>query len=261
MAGLLLDGLGVLTAPGGVQREPESGGQLADLVVVVALVEAQSLRVGLRWGGPPDRNAVDRFSEELVVVPICAIDREAEGDARCVRQQAALGSVLGAVGWIWAGFFPRLAAPLSSRRPSPTTSSRSPSAGRTRGALDARTRGTRPRPPTRRTVGAPRSSCRCPWRSGRSMDSPSGARTESPPWHCGRALAGCGSPAGALAWAAAAAPSCPRGHREFSSGRPLKRGPYRRESLDSGGSASFRPFLSRPKNLTTRPTGIGSNPR
>jgi hypothetical protein len=53
----------------------------------------------------------------LWVISIRAVNREPDGYARAIGEQAAFRSALGAIGWIGAGFFPRPAAPSSSRRP------------------------------------------------------------------------------------------------------------------------------------------------
>ena len=67
-AGLALDRLRFLAAAADVGGERKLLGELADLLVVVAGVEAESLRPLRRRVGPLDRDALERVAGELVVV-------------------------------------------------------------------------------------------------------------------------------------------------------------------------------------------------
>ena len=67
-AGLALDCLRLFMAAADVGGERELLGELADLLVVVGGVEAESLRELRRWLGPLDRDALKRVAGELVVV-------------------------------------------------------------------------------------------------------------------------------------------------------------------------------------------------
>jgi hypothetical protein len=112
-SGLALDRLRLFATRANMRGEPELLRELPDLLVVVALVEAELLRVAPRRFGLLYGNALDGFPGELEVIAVGAIDREAERDAGGVRQDGTLRSLLGAVRRIRAGFFPLRAAPSS----------------------------------------------------------------------------------------------------------------------------------------------------
>lgn len=67
-AGLVLDRLRLVAAATNVRGEAELVGELAYLVVVVAAVEAESLRSPPGRLGPSDRDRFDRGAAELEVV-------------------------------------------------------------------------------------------------------------------------------------------------------------------------------------------------
>jgi hypothetical protein len=81
--GLLLD---LLAACADVRREVVINDQLADLGVVVRLVQADALR--LLWGrfGALDRDRVERALQQLVVITVRAVVVEPDRDPRTLRE-------------------------------------------------------------------------------------------------------------------------------------------------------------------------------
>src|SRR5215212_3432373 len=199
-------GAGFLAAGAQVQGEAELLGQGARLVVVEALVEAEVLRAAARRPGPPDRDGLKGGAHQLMVVAVGPVDHRPEGDAAAVGQHRALDPALAPVRRVGAGFPPRRAGPCPSPRPAPATPNRCRAGRRRPAAPRARTPRT-PRPrPTPGSAGGPRRTSRCPSPGARSTGTPSAARRRSRPPRSGPAPAGCGSPAGAPAAVAAAAP-------------------------------------------------------
>ena len=242
-----------------MKREPESSGERSGFFVVVSLVEAEPLRVSRGWPGPMHRDALDRFGHQQVVISIRAVNREPDGHARAIGEQAAFRSALGAIGWIGAGFFPRPAAPSSSRRPSRATSSRCLLSRRRPRVLDARTRETPRRRAIRESADRRRRTSRSPLHQGHSIDSPYEAQRRSRPLHRDRERAGCGSRAGVPAEAVGALPSSPTTSREAASDL-CSRSTNSWTSTSRPNRAS-RNFLTRSTSkptLRSRPTEIGS---
>src|SRR5262245_20396016 len=177
-AGGALDLYWVNTASTDVPREAELVDDAVDLGVVVALVQAEMLGALACRLLPFDRYAFDRLTRELEVRHVRAGDGEANRNASSIRQHAALGSPLGAVRWMWSGFFPLQAALSTSRHPSTASASSRQQSAR---SLPANTpmlaRKRQPRS-TRRNAGAPMNWNRCPLHSAHSTGSPFAARTE-----------------------------------------------------------------------------------
>ena len=88
-AGLALDRLRLLAAAADVGGEGELGGELVHLGVVVALVQAQPLRLLRRRAGPRDRDRLERRAGELEVVQVRARRRDPERDALTLGEEAA----------------------------------------------------------------------------------------------------------------------------------------------------------------------------
>jgi hypothetical protein len=101
-----LDRSGLLAARTNVRGQAELDCESTNLVVVVTLVEAPPLRSALRWPRPIDENALDRVARHLEVVAVGPVHGDADRNAVRFGQHAALGTTLGSVGWIGAGFFP-----------------------------------------------------------------------------------------------------------------------------------------------------------
>src|SRR6266542_2208679 len=62
---------------------------------------------------PPRTDAGQRLAAELHVVAVGAVDRQAHRDAVGLDQEAALGTLFGAVGGVFPGLFPPRGVPWS----------------------------------------------------------------------------------------------------------------------------------------------------
>jgi hypothetical protein len=82
-ASFLLD---LLAAGADVRREVVVGDDLAGLLVVVCLVQANTLRRLGRWLWPLDRDRVERRLQQLVVVAVGALVVDPDRDARTLRE-------------------------------------------------------------------------------------------------------------------------------------------------------------------------------
>lgn len=243
-----------------MQRETRRDSYGSGFGVVVALVETEPL--GLRAGRPRafHRDAYDGLGHELVVVSVCAVNREPDGNARAIGEEAALGSVLAAIRRIRPGLFPPREGPWSSPRPAKASSSRRPSHRRRPGVPGARTRGRRQRRATREICDTPTSRNKSPSRPMRSTGSRSGARRGLLPWHRGRGPADGDIKVDVTdAWAAVA-PLGPTGHRSGSNfwrsmqlSSATTRQPNRQVCNFSTCSMCYCTFRSRPTEIGSKP--------
>src|SRR5262249_25860624 len=116
-ARLLFDRLCFLATRPNMRGEPKLLQDIAHFLIIVAFVEAHALRLRHRWLRALDDHTVERGPHQFHVMPVGAIDHQPNGDAVPLRQQTALDPAFGAVGGVWAGFFPPREALWSSRRP------------------------------------------------------------------------------------------------------------------------------------------------
>src|SRR6476620_200765 len=115
-----------LAAGADMSPQAELVDQLAHLGIIITLVQAEVLGAFFErllpvllhflW------NALKGGSSEFHVVAVGPVDDQAHGHALRFGQQTALGSTLGAVGWIGPGFFPLPRAPWSLLHPSTSIS-------------------------------------------------------------------------------------------------------------------------------------------
>ena len=112
------DGLGFFAPGADVCCETKHPHQLPRFIVVVALVHTHTLLLSLGRLRAFDRDALDRLLNQLEVVSIGAVDREADRDALGFGEQTSLRPFLCTIRWIGTGFFPLQAAPWSKHRPS-----------------------------------------------------------------------------------------------------------------------------------------------
>ena len=87
VVGLQVD---LLAACTDVRRELVAAEQLADLGVVVRLVQADALRLLRGRFGPLDRDRVERALQQLVVVAVRAVVIEPDRDPRTLREDRTL---------------------------------------------------------------------------------------------------------------------------------------------------------------------------
>jgi hypothetical protein len=171
-----------------VKREARCNSDGAGLGVVLALVKTEPLRMRARGPRTVHRDARDGIGHELVVVAIRTVNREADGNARAIGEEAAFGPVLAAVRRVGPGLFPPRVGPWSSTRPAKASSSRRPSHRRRPEGPGARTRGRRHSRATRQICDTPRRRNRFQLRPRHSTGSRSATRRGSLPWRCGREL-------------------------------------------------------------------------
>lgn len=88
VAGLAFEGFGFFAAANDVCGEAELAGEFAHLVVVVAAVEAEPLRLLGRRLGPLDRDRLDRRTRQLEVVAVRARRPDPDRDALALGEEA-----------------------------------------------------------------------------------------------------------------------------------------------------------------------------
>jgi len=213
---VFLDRTRFLSAASDMRGETELGGEVTHLAVVVALVEAESLRRAARRSWTGDDDALERLTRQLEVVAVCSGYDDGEGDAVGLRQQAAFGAALGPIGRIRARFFFPRAAPSSSRRPSRASPSPRRRIRRSRPGPTPTLVRTHPPRSTRRTSDVPMSWSRYPSPSARSTESRCEARTGSPSSHHDRPPAGCDTREDAASPAESTARSETRARLEYA---------------------------------------------
>jgi len=111
-----------------VGGEAELGGEFVHLGVVVALVEAESLRPLPRRLRPFDRDALQRQAGEFEVVAVGAADREPERDALALAEEAPFRPLLA----LSVGFGPVSAPPSGAFPIAPSIANHSHSTPLTR---------------------------------------------------------------------------------------------------------------------------------
>jgi hypothetical protein len=240
-------------------REGELRHQLPDVVVVIALVQTQTLLLAGFGQVAMDRDAAQRRLDQLLVVAVGPVDGQADREAVGLDQQAALGPEFAPVGGVFARLFPPRAEPWSWPRPAPTSASPVPATGHTPPALAPRVSRRRPPRPIPESGGAPSSWNRCRWPSGRPTGSRCGARRRWHPWPADRARAGCDSRGDAACGAAGAV----RGVATASRGCASRHRPRGRQSLFCAfGKSPREEFLALQLDSCCcrqpLPTGIGS---
>jgi hypothetical protein len=120
-AGLALERLRLLAARADVRGEAELPGELTHLAVVVAAVEAETLRPFGRWLGPLDRDRLDRGAGELEVVQVRTRGRYPERDALGFGEEAPFRPFLA----LSVGFGPVSSPPSGAFPSAPSSASHS----------------------------------------------------------------------------------------------------------------------------------------
>jgi hypothetical protein len=101
-------------------------GRLTNGLGIVAFVGAEMLFLTRQRPRTANRNASERFLNQLLVMHIRAGERHANGNSLAVGQHRSLDAEFASIGRVFPGFFPRPAATWSLPRPDFATASRSP---------------------------------------------------------------------------------------------------------------------------------------
>lgn len=120
-AGLVLDRFRFFAATADVGGEAELPRELAHLVVVVAAVEAESLRPFAGRLGPSDRDRLERRTTELEVVQVRARRRDPERDALTLGEERSFRPFLA----LSVGFGPVSSPPRGALPSAPSIASHS----------------------------------------------------------------------------------------------------------------------------------------
>ena len=176
-AGLPFDGLSLFPSAADVGGETELVHDAAHLSEVVALVQADALRLSQagRWAGY--RQAVHRNPHQFHVVAVGPVHRQTHRNALGFGQQAALDAPLAWVGGVGAGFFPRPGAIWSGRRPCSPNSSPDPSVRHSVPVPPATAPETPQRQPIPESADGRWNRSRCRWRPRLSTGSRCAARS------------------------------------------------------------------------------------
>jgi hypothetical protein len=170
---LAFEGLHLFAPAADISGKAKLAYGLPHVLVVIALIQTQALRVLGGWRGMSHRKAVDRHPHQLHVLAIGPRDCQSNGDAGRLCQHATCDACLAAIGGVGAGVFPRPAGPWSVPHPCSASPSLSPSHHPTTPARPPRTARTRPRPPMLATADARWSPRRGPSYPGPSTGPPS----------------------------------------------------------------------------------------
>ncbi len=175
------DQLRLLTARANMRREPEFRCQITHFVKVIPFVHTQVLRLVQRRPGSFHGDAFDRLPRKLEVVDVCSRHGQSHRNTVRLGEQTSLGAGFGTIRRIWAGLYPRPAAPWSSPRPCSAKTSSTPSVRRTLPIRPATISGTPPPASIPETADAPLNSNKSPWRSTHSIGSRFALQKESRP--------------------------------------------------------------------------------
>ena len=218
---LLFDGQGFFPARANMRCESKFISQSSHLVVIIALVQTESLRIFLGWIGTRYLNVLQRFANHFHIVSISAFHCYANWHARSFGKQTSLGTVFRSVCRIGPGFFPRLTGLYSWLRPSIAKTNSNPLIRRNSAIPAPRIPEIPLHPPILESAGMPKSKNRYPSHPAHSIDNLCEERKEWRPSRHGLAPEDCGLHSDA-AWAEAkVVPFDSRDHREHASHRPL----------------------------------------
>src|SRR5512143_948932 len=180
LAGLARHRLSFHATRANVSREAKLLQDGADLIVVIALVQAQALRLFCRWFRPLDQNALESCPHPFHLVAVRARYPHADRDALSLRQETAFDTLLAALRRIRSGLFPPQGGLYSWRHPYSTMTNRCLATHRTVRHPPARGSQTRPPRPTPGSDRALWTWHRVRVESGRPTDSRYGAHRK---WH------------------------------------------------------------------------------
>jgi hypothetical protein len=137
-------------------RVASSPGCAANGFGVIAFVAAEILFAPATWSGPWNRNAVKSGLDKSLIVHVGTSHSQADGHASPVGQHRSFHPKLTAIRWVFPGFFPRPAAPLSAPRPGSANAKRCPAERRIVATVTSTVGGRYPAPST---LGSSDGSC------------------------------------------------------------------------------------------------------
>src|SRR5512143_128553 len=180
LTGLTGEILGLRTARPNMSRETELLQASSHLIIVVALVQAQALRLVVCRFWPPDHEALESGPHPFHIVAVRPIDHQADRNALSLCQQTALDAALAPVGGVRSCLFPPQGGLWPSPHPYSTMTNRCRATHRNVRRRLARALETRQPPPARKNDHGP-------W-IWRTTESGSGPPTGSPcaarrKWH------------------------------------------------------------------------------
>jgi len=185
--GLSFDRLSFFTTRLDVGRIAELLYQITHRVIVITFIQAHTLWMSSAGLGAFDRNTLQSRLHQLAIMPIGAINRQANRYATGFCQQTALNAFFGPICGIGAGFFPRRAGLLSSRHPWIAKTNRSLSIHHNLPKPFPIASGIRRLVSTLETVSGRCCWNKYPFHSTRSIDNRFAGRKRFRPWPCGRA--------------------------------------------------------------------------
>src|SRR5215813_8321491 len=250
--GLLLEGLGFFPARPDVDSEAKLLQEISDLIIILAFIQAQSLRCLGGRGRPLGGDTFNRLARHFEVIAIRAVDGEPNRHALTVGEEAALGARCPASGGVLAHLLPPQGGLGLWPRPSPATPSQCP-ARRHRPPAPVPTRLQRHPPPSiLGSADEPPCVSRCPWHPRRPIGIPCGARRRWHPLLSDHRPGADDSPKDAAYVGAARARYAPTTHQAYASHRGFSARHQASARLLDG--RRFSPY-----DTIKAPTGIASN--
>jgi len=186
-AGLSFDRLRFLAARLDVGRITELPDQISHRVIIITFVQTHSLWILLVGLGTLDRNTLQRRFHQFAIMPIGAINRQANRYAMGFCQQTPFNSFFGPIRRIGACFFPRPAGLWSWLRPWIAMTSRCLLIHRNLLGSFPTASGILPPGSTLETVSGRCCWNKYPFRLRRSIDSRFAGRKRFRPWPSGPA--------------------------------------------------------------------------
>jgi hypothetical protein len=222
--GVLLQRFGLFPPRSDVCGEPKFGEQAADLVIIIACVQAHPLGRGRGRCRPLDGDTLKSLPHPLEVMPMSPLHRKANGHAAARGEDAALGPDFPAIGRLLADLFPPQGGLWSWRHPSRAMPS--PSLSRPhRPPGDSSTALGRRQPPSTLGRGDGRNyGSRCPSPATHSTGSQGGARRKWPPSPAEPRHGADGPPGGVVCAAGAAARYAPTIRQAYANHGGFSRG-------------------------------------
>src|SRR5215831_5540587 len=215
--GLLLERLSLLPPRTDMGGEPKLGQQRPHLIIVIAFGQTHPLRGVRRGVRPLHGDTLNGGSCHLEIIAIRPVHGQADGHARAVGKDTALGAAFAAIGRVLAHLFPPQGGLWSWPRPSPATPSQCPARRHSPpGLVPIRPRRCPP-PSTLGSGGGQHYGSRAPWRPGHPTGTRCGGRRRWHPWLGDHRRGGDDTPKDAVCAVGARARCAPITHLEYAS--------------------------------------------